>query len=128
MQPLNHNELEIMKILWDHGSQKPAEIQDKLSNRVKNSALRWQLGELVQKGYVARAKKGKAYFYRAKTPRQSALRNLSERLAEVFSGGSAVAFLGQLIKSQDLSEDDLAELQRIASAHVGDNESEKGKK
>ena len=30
-------------ILWEHGPQKPAEIQARLSEPVKNAALRWQL-------------------------------------------------------------------------------------
>ncbi len=119
MAALNPNELEIMKVLWEHGSLKPSEIQRHLSRPIKNSALRWQLGAMLEKGYVARRKIGKAFYYNAKTPPQSALKRMSQRLADVFCGGSAVALIGQLIESQDnLSEDDIKELRRIAARRI----------
>jgi predicted transcriptional regulator len=116
MASLNPNDLEILKILWDDGPLKPADIQQRLSRPVKNSALRWQLTTLMQQGYLSRSKKGKAYYYRAKTPRQRVLRKLVRRLADVFCGGSAVALVGQLIESQEQwSDEDLRELRRIAT-------------
>jgi len=111
----NPNELEIMKVLWEEGALKPSEIQERLSRPVKNSALRWQLGALAEKGHVTRRKKGKAYYYRATTPRRSAFKNLTRRMAEVFCCGSAVALIGQMIESEEgLSEEDIRELRRIA--------------
>jgi BlaI family penicillinase repressor len=116
MAMLSANDLEILKVLWEEGPLKPAEIQQRLSRPVKNSALRWQLGTLMKSGHVSRSKKGKAYYYRARTPRQRVLRNLMHRLADVFSGGSAVALLGQLIESQpQWSDEDLRALHRIAA-------------
>jgi len=115
MALLNPNDLEIMKVLWEGGSLKPSEIQERLSYRVKNSALRWQLGALVEKGHVIRHKKGKAYYYRATTPRRTVLKKLMHGLADVFCGGSAVALIGQMIESEEkLSEEDIRELRRIA--------------
>jgi len=116
MASLSANDLEILRVLWDEGPLKPADIQQRLSHPVKDSALRWQLATLMKKGHVARGKKGKAYYYRAKTPRQHVFRNLLHRLADVFSGGSAVALLGQLIESQEQwSQEDLRELRRIVA-------------
>ena len=111
---LDANELEIMSILWEHGPQKPAEIQEKLSHPVKNSALRWQLGELAERGQVVRSKKGKAFYYRAATPRKRAFQGLTRRLAGIFSGGSAVALIGQMIEAEELSDEDIRALTRIA--------------
>jgi len=116
MARFDPKELEIMKVLWEHGSLKPAEIQQRLSFRIKNSALRWQLGALAEKGQVTRRKQGKAYYYRATTRRNSAFKKLTRRLADVFCGGSAVALIGQLIESEEeLSDEDIRELQRIAA-------------
>ncbi len=116
MASLNPNELEIMKVLWEGGALKPSEIQEQLSHPVKNSALRWQLGALVEKGHLIRKKKGKAYYYSARTHRHSALKKLTRGLAEVFCGGSAVALIGQMIESEEeLSEEDIRELRRIAA-------------
>ena len=116
MASLNANDLEIMKVLWEEGPLKPADIQQGLARPVKNSALRWQLGVLMKKGHVTRRKKGKAYYYRATTPPQRVFPKLIRRLADVFSGGSAVALIGQLIESEEeWSEEDILELRRIAA-------------
>ena len=115
MASFNPNELEIMKVLWEEGSLKPSEIPERLSQPVKNSALRWQLAALMEKGYVTRRKKGKAYYYRAATPRRNVLKRLTRSMAEIFSAGSAVALVGEMLDSEEkLSEEDIRELRRIA--------------
>lgn len=128
MASLNPKELEIMKILWEDGPLKPAEIQERLSFEIKNSALRWQLGELVEQGQITRRKAGKAFVYRAKAPQRRVLKSLTNRLAQVFAGGSAMALIGEMIDSQDgLTEEDIRELQKIAErkAATGHNPNEK---
>ena len=116
MASFNPNELEIMRILWEHGSLKPAEIQDRLSRPVKNSALRWQLGALIEKGHVMRNKRSNAFYYRAKTLKRSVFKKFTRRLADVFCEGSAIALIGQMIESEEeLSDEDIRELRRIAA-------------
>ena len=114
MSDLKPSELELMQILWEHGPLKPAEIQERLGRRVKNSALRWELGRLVEKSRVVREKRGKAYFYRAKVAPRGILKTLTRALAEAFGGGSTAALIGKMIESENLSDDDIRELQRIA--------------
>jgi predicted transcriptional regulator len=118
MTTLTARDLEIMRVLWEGGSLKPAEIQDQLSTPVKNSALRWQLESLMEKGHVTRHKRGKAYFYQAATPRRSALSKLVQRMADIFCEGSAVALIGQMIESENLSAEDIRELRRYAAKKV----------
>ena len=115
MTMLNARDLEIMSVLWEGGNLKPAEIQERLCSPVKNSALRWQLDSLMERGHVTRRKRGKAYFYRASTPRQRALKKLVRRMADVFCGGSAVALIGQMIESEHLTHDDIRELENYAA-------------
>lgn len=128
MADLSPNELEIMRILWEHGSQKPAQIQDKLSEPVKNSALRWQLGELVARGYVTRSKVGKAFYYKAKAGQPKILKSLTRRMAEIFCGGSAAALVGQMVELEDLSEEDLKRLKEIAEKRISGGKNSKGGK
>ena len=118
MTVLSARDLEIMKVLWEGGSLKPAEIQEQLPTPVKNSALRWQLDSLMERGHVSRRKHGKAYLYRAATPRRRALRKLVRRMADIFCEGSAVALIGQMIESESLSAEDIRELQEYASQKV----------
>ena len=114
MSELNKNELEAMRILWEKGSLKPAEIQESFSWSIENATLRSVLRILMKKGFVKRRKKGKAYFYMAKASRQNILKNMFQRMAQVFSGGSYSELIAQLIKSEKLSKKEIEELKRIA--------------
>jgi predicted transcriptional regulator len=121
---LKPNELEILKILWNEGPLKPADIQERLEEPVKNSALRAQLTSLVDKGHLKRRRRGKAFFYSAETPKESAFQAVSRRIADVFFEGSSIALVGQLIESaDDLTEEDLAVLRRIAERKAASNNS-----
>jgi predicted transcriptional regulator len=123
MAQLNRNELEAMRVLWEKGSLKPAQIQDDFSWPIENATLRSALRLLVEKGLVTRAKKGKAFYYRAKASRWRVLKNMSQRMAHVFTGGSAADLIAQLIKTEKLSKDEIEELRRIAAQKVSDTKS-----
>ena len=121
-------ELEVMQILWDHGELKPAEIQDHFPREIKNPALRSILSILVDKRHVVRSKHGKAFFYKAKTRRQSVFRSMLREVTEVFCQGSSEALLMNLIKSEKLSEQELVALKRLADDPDEASESNKGSK
>jgi predicted transcriptional regulator len=119
---LKPNELEILKVLWKDGPLKPADIQDRLAEPVKNSALRAQLASLVERGQLKRRRRGKAFYYSAATPKQTAFEALARRIADVFFEGSSIALVGQLIESaEDWTDEDLAVLRRIAQRKAASN-------
>ncbi|MEO8497335.1 MAG: BlaI/MecI/CopY family transcriptional regulator [Planctomycetota bacterium] len=107
-------EREVMRILWDHGELKPSEIQERFPTAIKNPALRSYLKILLDKGHVTRRPQGKAYYYKAVTKRTNALRGSLRELIDTFFDGSTDALLMNLIKSEQLSEEDLLELKRLA--------------
>ena len=119
MALFTRGELEVMQVLWEHEALKPGEIQEKFPRPIRNAALRSVLLVLLEKGHVTRRKVGKAYYYKARTPRQSTLKKMTRRLAEVFCGGSSAALIAHLIKSEELSEEDIRQLKRIAEMKVG---------
>ena len=112
-------ELEVMQVLWEHDALKPSEIQGEFHRPIRNAALRSVLLVLLEKGHVTRRKVGKAYHYKARTPRQSTLKKMTRRLADVFCGGSSAALIAHLIESEELSEEDIRELKRIAEMKAG---------
>ncbi len=124
MSKFTKSELEVMQVLWEHGSLKPAEIQEKFPRAIKNSALRSLLSVLLDKGSVTREMIGKAYYYKAKTPQQSTLKRMTKQMANIFSGGSTAALIAQLIKIEALSEEDIRELQTIAKQKIKEQEHE----
>ncbi|MGD0517194.1 MAG: BlaI/MecI/CopY family transcriptional regulator [Thermoguttaceae bacterium] len=109
-------ELEVMRILWEHGEMKPAEIQTIFSRPIKNAALRSYLTILHAKGHVNRRRKGNAFFYRPKTKRESTFRSLLGDLVDTFCGGSTEALLCQLIAAEKISEKELLALRQMAQA------------
>ena len=117
MPGFTKGELEVMRILWKHGELKPAEIQERFPWKIQNSSLRSYLSILLEKGHLIRRRMGKAYFYRAKTRRDSTFRNMLRDLTRICCDGSVEALLCQLIRSEKLSEEDLLELKRISQGN-----------
>lgn len=108
-------ELEVMRVLWRGEAMKPAEIQDAAPREIGNSALRSVLAILVDKGHVTRELRGKAYHYSSVVPRESAMRSMLREVAGVFTGGSMEALVCQLIRDEQLTEDELRRLRRLAN-------------
>ena len=124
MNGFTKGELEVMQVLWEHGPLKPADIQQQFPRPIRNAALRSVLLVLLEKEHVVRVREGRAYYYRAKTPRQKTLKKMTRQLAEIFSGGSPAALIVQLIKSERLSDDDIKELKRITQEKDRHSEAE----
>jgi BlaI family penicillinase repressor len=114
MQRFTPGELAVMRILWEHGELKPPEIREHFPREIKDPALRSYLAVLLEKGHVTRRRKGRAYYYRARTPRESAFRQNLKRLVDAFCEGSTEALLVRLIRAERLSEEELIELKRAA--------------
>ena len=114
MDAMNRNELEAMRVLWERGEAKPAEIEKAFGWGIDNGTLRSVLRVLMEKDLVVRRKVGKAYCYRAKKTREGVMSRMTRHMARVFAGGSSADLIAQLIKTEKLSPADLAELRRIA--------------
>lgn len=112
---LNQNELEALRILWEHGASKPAKIQARFSWAIENATLRSVLVNLVEKGHVRRTLRGKAFFYKARVTKTALLQNMMRTLAQVFAGGSNHALMAQLVKTGDIKADDLKLLRQTAA-------------
>ena len=123
MSKFTDGELEVMQILWEHGEMKPSEIQECFPRSIKNAALRSYLTILVEKGHLTRRGKGKAYYYRAKTKRESTFRSMLGDLVNTFCGGSREALLCHLLAKEKLSPEELLELQRIARGESDSSDS-----
>jgi BlaI family penicillinase repressor len=120
MSDLNKNELEVLRILWDCGELKPAEIMAQFGWNIENPTLRSVLVGLLDKDLVTRRKQGKAFFYQAKARRRSQFQRAMRRMADVFAGGSTAELILQLVKQEKLTADEIAELRVQAGESVAD--------
>jgi BlaI family transcriptional regulator, penicillinase repressor len=125
MSRFTAGELEVMRILWEHGELKPSEIQKLFPRPIKNAALRSYLTILVEKGHLVRRSKGKAFCYRPKTKRESTFRSALHDLVNTFCGGSTGALLCHLLAKEKLSPDELMDLQRMAQEQLKSSGSSK---
>ena len=116
MSRFTSGELEVMQVLWEHGELKPAEIQDVFPRKIKNPALRSVLAILVEKGHISRKQVGKAYFYKARTRRESAFKMKARELADQFCDGSMRSLLFNLVDSEKLSAEDVKALEKLAKS------------
>ncbi len=120
-------ELRVMRQLWKHGEMKPAEIQARFSDQIKNPALRSYLSILLEKDHVTRRLDGKAYYYKAKTPETNAFQSMLSELLDAFCEGSATQLLMNLVRCEKLTADQLLELQQISSQLYSEQQTNKKK-
>jgi predicted transcriptional regulator len=115
MVSLNQNELEVLRILWDRGRLKPANIQAHFSWSIENATLRSVLVNLVEKGYITRKLQGKAYYYAAHVPKATLLETTMQALARIFAGGSTRELVAQLVETSDIKAADLKLITQTAA-------------
>jgi len=114
MSRFTPGELKVMRLLWEHGEMKPAELQERFPEPIKNPALRSYLTTLLEKGHVTRHRDGKAYYYKAVTRSRSAFRTMLDELVDAYCDGSMQALVMNIIRSEKLSEEELLTLKRLA--------------
>lgn len=116
MISLNDNELEALRILWELGPLKPADIQANFAWPIENATLRSVLVKLVKKKHITRTLQGKAFFYAARVPKATLFQTAAQTLARIFAGGSHKQLVAQLLETSDITPPDLELLRKAASA------------
>src|SRR6516165_6891936 len=112
MISLNENELEALRILWEVGPLKPADIQAHFSWPIENATLRSVLVKLVKKKHITRTLQGKAFFYAARVPKATLFQTAAQTLARIFAGGSHKQLVAQLLETSDIKPSDLELLRK----------------
>jgi predicted transcriptional regulator len=118
MTELNDTELEVLRILWEEHPLKPAEIQSRFPSPIENATLRSLLVSMVERNHLERRKQGKAFFYSPVARKPGMLRRFSRRLSDVFAGGSPATLIAELIRTENLSEEELEQLRSIAAGKL----------
>ena len=117
---LNQNELEALRILWEQGELKPAEIEARFGWPIENATLRSVLVNLAEKKQVNRRRMGKAYYYSARVPKATMLQGMMETLKRIFAAGSSRALVAQLVETGDIQPSDLKAIRQAAKKNPAD--------
>lgn len=109
-------ELEVLKVLWEHGSGTVREM----NNILQRQGRRWAyttvqtlLQRLESKGHVRSDKAGPAHVYRAAVSREDLLSRRLRELANQFCDGTASPLLLALVGDSRLTADEIKQLRQL---------------
>lgn len=109
-------ELEFMHVIWKLGEATPDDLGTALSKQGRHisvGSIRNMLGIMIQKGYIIRRKKGKAFYYRAKIHKDQARKTMiQDLLVDAFDGSESLV-VAALLDRSDIREEELEEIKRI---------------
>lgn len=115
-EELSDAEQEVLKTLWELGAGTVREVCEALNRdgrqRVYTTVLTF-LARLEAKGYVASDKQDVAHVFRPIVSREALLSQRLTRLVDDVCEGTATPLVHALVKGNQLSSDDIAQLRRL---------------
>ena len=115
----------VMEILWEIGETTVNDVRDRLSpdRSLAYTSVLSAMQKLEKGGWLGHRSEGRNYvYYPSRTREQEGIRSLRKIINRVFQGDPLLLFQS-FIKGQDLSEKELARLEKIIEEHrkeVGD--------
>lgn len=130
MKKLPDAELELMLIIWDE--KEPVsriQIEEKMDKdrEVVPSTILTLLSRLEERGFVKREKRGKVNYYSALVNKEVYLKETGRNILKKMFGGSLSNFAAALYMGEELSEEDVKELQQFIDSKT-QKESGKGER
>ncbi len=116
-------ELDVMAVLWEHGSATVAEVRDGLADELAYTTVLTVLRTLEEKGHVDHVEEGKAHRYRPLVARDRAGRSAVRRLVRKVFGGSSELLLTHLVSDRNLSAAELKRMRRLLDERLREEES-----
>lgn len=117
-------ELEILQVLWSHGTCSVRDVHERLSQdeATSFSTVQTMLQVMFEKGLVERDLRGRTFLYRAAVEREETQRTLLADLLERAFGGSAKALVSRALDVKRPKADELEEIQALLDeARRGDD-------
>ncbi len=109
-------ELEVLKVLWEEGPGPVRTVMNALHQRgrkVAYTTVQTMLTRLEQKQFVRSDKRGLAYVYKPAISREKISRSRLRTLLEQLYDGAAGPLVLQLVKTERLAPDEIAQLQQL---------------
>ncbi|MFN9717340.1 MAG: BlaI/MecI/CopY family transcriptional regulator [Planctomycetota bacterium] len=108
---LTGHQLDIMRLLWDHGEMTVADVQQGLNSDPipAYSTVATVLGRLEKRGLINHRQEDRTYYYFATVSEASVVRQVVDR---VF-GGSTSALVSHLLGAEELSTKELERIKQL---------------
>jgi len=105
-----------MKALWRIGEGTVGDVQAAMASDGRPLApttVATLLQRLTKQGWVKHRKNGRLFLYRAKVNEKQTAEGVLQRVLQSFFGGKVSALTAQLLESEDVSVEDLAEMRAL---------------
>jgi predicted transcriptional regulator len=124
LTPLGETEMEVLQHVWDLGSATVGSVHERVlaSRQVAYTTVMTVMRNLADKGYLSFEKAGNAYVYSAARAPEEVRTSLLQSLTDKVFRGSPLALVQTLVRSESLTEDQLAELRAIIESIEDDDE------
>lgn len=115
--PLGKTELEVLQIVWELNEATVNDVLDRIlkKRKVAYTTIMTVMKNLSDKGVLQFRKDGRTYIYTAtqkQDPEKVKSKLLNITLDKVFNG-SAAALIQTLVKSENISKDELTEIKKL---------------
>ena len=123
---LGETEMEVLHHVWDLGEATVADVRERiLENRdVAYTTIMTVMKKLAEKGYLDYHKEGRSYVYQPAQEPNEVQHSLLRRLMDKVFEGSPSALVQTLVKREDLSNDERAEIRALIDALDEDTETD----
>ena len=115
LTPLGETEMEILHHVWELGEATVAEVQELIlsERKVAYTTVMTIMKNLNDKGYLKYRKEGVTFVYSAAQEPENVQFNLISKLIEKVFKGSPSALVHTLVKNENLTDKDRAEIKKL---------------
>jgi BlaI family penicillinase repressor len=112
---LTDQELEIMKIVWQHGAATVRDVYEELlkSRQIAYTTVMTMMGILEQKGRLAKTSRDRAYVYSPTETQEEVVGNMVHEFVKRVFDGSAKPLLMHLVENKEINRAELDEIRQL---------------
>jgi len=121
-------ELDVMSILWRHGSATVTQVREELDEDLAYTSVLSALQTLVEKGHVRHEAEGRAYRYFPTVGAEAAGESAMGRIREAIFQGSAEMMFAQLVSDRKLTTEELERMRSLLDERLKVERPKKGGK
>jgi len=115
---LGETEMEVLHHVWDLGEATVSDVRERIleDRDVAYTTVMTVLKKLAEKDYLDYHKEGRSYVYQPAQDPDAVQHSLLQRLMEKVFQGSPSALVQTLVRREDLSDDERAEIRALIDA------------
>src|SRR5215217_1278458 len=106
-------ELDVMAVLWEHGSGTVAEVREGLHDELAYTTVLTILRTLEEKGFVSHIAEGKAHRYLPAVSQDLAGKSALSRVLDKIFAGSPEMLLTHLVSDKHMDDAELRRLRKL---------------